>query len=229
LKSQSNLQTIRKRCIFHQRFCKAAVGEVRWKKWAESSEGHVGNDTTEAFALLLFANNHKALLCDKKLAHGAAPCTTHACDGNKKDSIVNVLLAAEQEFVLEEEADLEGLLVVCDITKPAHNAAVRGRKEWLAEFQCRPVCRKMVRTWGQTARATKTNDENVANEQQEPPNKKERGKKKRKMMKDFKKWMGTADEGEQKFKGWLDNGHKAFMWHTTDVKKDVVASGKHHL
>jgi hypothetical protein len=128
LKSQSNLQTVRKRCIFHQRFCKAAVGEVRWKKWVESSEGHIGNDTTEAFALLLFSNNHEAWLCNKKLAHGAAPCTTHACDGNKKDSIVNVLLA-EQQFVLEEGADSED-----DITKPAHKTAVRGRKEWLAEF-----------------------------------------------------------------------------------------------
>jgi hypothetical protein len=45
------------------------------------------------------------------------------------------------------------------------------------------------------------------------------------MMKGFKKWMGTAGEGEQKFNGWPNNGHKAFVQHTTDIKKDV-ASGK---
>jgi hypothetical protein len=54
----------------------------------------------------------------------------------------------------------------------------QGRKEWLAEFKGQqPVCREMVGTWGQTARATMTDDENVANEQQEPPNKEEREKK----------------------------------------------------
>jgi hypothetical protein len=69
------------------------------------------------------------------------------CDGSREDSIVNALLA-EHEFVLEEEADSEDLLVICDATKPACKAAARGRKEWLAEFKGQPVCREMVRTWG---------------------------------------------------------------------------------
>jgi hypothetical protein len=124
-----------------------------------------------------------------------------------------------QEFVLEEEVDSEERLVICgDATKPACKMAVRRRKEWLAEFKGRPVCRESVRTWGQMACATMTDDENVANEQQELPNKKER-EKKRKTMKCFKKQTGTADEGERKFKGWSDNGHKAFMQHTTVSKR----------
>jgi hypothetical protein len=81
---------------------------------------------------------------------------------------------------LEEEADSEDLLVVvCDTTKHACKKAVKGRKEWLAEFNGRLVCMETVKTCGQTAHAM-TNDENVANEQlnQEPPNPKEREKKK---------------------------------------------------
>jgi hypothetical protein len=70
------------------------------------------------------------------------------CDGSREDSpIVNALLA-EHELVLEEEADSEDLLVICDATKPACKAAARGRKEWLAKFKGQPVCREMVRTWG---------------------------------------------------------------------------------
>jgi hypothetical protein len=47
-------------------------------------------------------------------------------------------------------------------------------------------------------------------------------------MKGFKKWTGTADEGEHEVKGWSDNDHKALVKRATDVKKDV-ASGKHAL
>ena len=36
-----------------------------------------------------------------------------------------------------------------------------------------------------------------------------------------KKWTGAADEGERKFKGWSDNGHKAFEQSIMDIKNDV--------
>jgi hypothetical protein len=47
--------------VFYQFFYKAAVGEVCWKECMDGSEAHIGNETTEAFALLLFANNYTRL------------------------------------------------------------------------------------------------------------------------------------------------------------------------
>jgi hypothetical protein len=64
----------------------------------------------------------------------------------------------------------------------------------------------MRRTWQQIACAEERN-ENEPNAA-EPADKKEQNKKKRKLMKGLKKWTGAADEGEQKFKWLLDNGHK---------------------
>jgi hypothetical protein len=77
----------------------------------------------------------------------------------------------------------------------------------------------MRRTWQQTAR-TEERNENEPNAA-EPANEKERNKKRRKLMKGLKKWTGAADEGERKFKGWLDNGHKTFEQLTMDIKNDV--------
>jgi hypothetical protein len=135
--------------IFYLFFYKAAVGEVRWNECMDTSGERIGNDTTEAFALLLFANNYKAWLYEEKLAHGEALCTEYDCDSTGKASIVDTLLV-EQEFVLEEGA--EDLLVICDTTKQTYRKTVRARKDWLAEFKGLPVCAEMMRTWGQTAR-----------------------------------------------------------------------------
>jgi hypothetical protein len=49
-------------CVFYECFYKAAVGEVRWKECMHNSDERIGNDTTEAFALLTLANNYKAWL-----------------------------------------------------------------------------------------------------------------------------------------------------------------------
>jgi hypothetical protein len=100
------------------------------------------------------------------------------------------------------------LLVVCNTANTSYKKAVERWEEWLADFNGRPVCRETLGSW---ASATVENEENEADKLQEPPNKKEREKTKRKSMKGFKRWTGMADEGERKFKGWSDNGHKAFV------------------
>jgi hypothetical protein len=184
--------------IFHQCFHKAAVGEVRWKDCVERREGRMGNNTTEAFALLLFANNYKAWLCEEKLNHGDALSTEHDEDTGGKESIVDKLLE-EQEFVLEEAAELEDMLVVCDAENTSYKKAVKEREEWIVDFKASPVCGEMLRSWTESACATRENAENASSN--ELPNKKERDKKERKIMKGCKKWTGTADEGERKFKG----------------------------
>ena len=128
---------------------------------------------------------------------------------------------AEQEFVLEKDAEIEDLLVVCDTANATYKKAVERREEWLADFKGRPVCREMLGCWAETASGTMNNGENEARKLQVLPGKKEREKKKRKIMKGFKKWTGTADAGERKFKGWSDNGHKALEQYTHAVIADV--------
>jgi hypothetical protein len=68
-------------------------------------------------------------------------------------------------------------------------------------------------------------DENVPNPG-EMSVKKLKETKKRKLMKTLKKYTAQAEKGERKFKGWSDNGHKAFEEWTVSIKQDV-GSGRY--
>jgi hypothetical protein len=125
-------------------------------------------------------------------------------------------LLLDLEFVLEKNTKE---LVVCDNKKQTYKKAAKARKDWLAALIRLPICTEMRNTWQQTARVEERN-ENEPNAA-EPSDKEERNKKRRKLTKGLKKWTGAADEGEQKFKGWSDNGHKAFEQSTLDNKNDV--------
>jgi hypothetical protein len=48
--------------VFYMYFYTAAIGEVRWKERLSKEEGWIGNNTTEAFAMLVLVNNYKAWL-----------------------------------------------------------------------------------------------------------------------------------------------------------------------
>lgn len=52
--------------VFYQYFYKAAIGETKWKEYLGKSGDRIGNSNTEAFALLLLANNYKAWLHQEK-------------------------------------------------------------------------------------------------------------------------------------------------------------------
>jgi hypothetical protein len=208
--------------VFYQFFYKAAVGEGRWKDCMDSSDLRIGNDTTEAFALLLFANNYKAWLYEEKLTHGEALWTEY--DSTGKDSIVDILLL-DQEFVLEEGTEE---LLVRVATKQTYKKAVKARKEWLAELKRLPICGEMKRSWEQIACHEEVQVNDNESNAAEPSSKKERERKRRKLMKGLKKWTGQADNGERKFKGWSDNGHKAFEQWTVSIKNDVT-NGRYTL
>jgi hypothetical protein len=203
--------------VFYEYFYKAAVGEVRWKECMDSSDERIGNDTTEAFALLTLANNCKAWLCGGKLHHGDALWTEHDSDSGGRDSIVDELLV-DQEFVLGE--DTEATLVLCDTTKDSYKKAVKERKDRLAKFRRLPVCAEKRGTWHLT-----TGDEEASENEPNCSRQDREKKRKRKHLKGLKKHTGKADEGERKFKGWSDNGHKAFVAHAMSIKDDVT-SGK---
>ncbi len=168
--------------VFYQFFYKAAVGEVRWKECMDSLETRIGNDTTEAFALLLFANNYKAWLYEEKLNHGEALWTEYDSvpTSVRRESIVDRLLF-DLEFVLDKDAEE---LVVRDPTKQTYKKATKARKDWLTALKRLPICTEMRNTWQQTARAEEI-DENEPNAG-ETPNKRERMKKRRKLMKGLK-------------------------------------------
>ena len=54
------------------------------------------------------------------------------------------------------------------------------------------------------------------------PNTKEGVRKKKKIRKVLKKcWTGTSDEGQQRFKRWPDNGHKAFIQYIQWISKAI--------
>jgi hypothetical protein len=78
-------------------------------------------------------------------------------------------LFEEQEFVLEERAELEHMLVICNTKNTSCKKAVERREEWLAAFKARPVCREMLGSWAELASATRENEEN---ETDKLPNKK---------------------------------------------------------
>jgi hypothetical protein len=113
---------------------------------------------------------------NEKLNHGDALSTKHDEDTGGKESIVDKLLE-EQEFMLEEAAELEDMLVVCDAENTSRKKAVKEREEWIVDFKARPVCGEMLRFWAEPACATRENAENASSN--ELPNKKERDKKKK--------------------------------------------------
>jgi hypothetical protein len=208
--------------VFYEFFYKAAVGEVCWKDCLEDSDGkRIGNDTTEAFALLIVANNYKAWLYEEKMSHGEELKTEY--DTGPSDGCISIVdkLLVNQEFFLERDADA---LVIEEVNSLPFKKAKKTRKDWLTKLRRQPICTDIKRSW-------EIPPANVLDER--PTNspsttKKERDNKRRKLMKGLKKWTGNADDGERKFKGWSDNGHKAFACWTMDIKADV-REGKYAL
>lgn len=209
--------------IFYIFFYKAAVGEARWKECLESQEGRIGNNNTEAFALLLFANNFKAWLYEEKQRHGSDLMTEYdTTPTSSTKSIVDALLQ-DREIVLQPTAPAEVVVdpVVKDKESPEFKGAAKKRKDWLEKFKRQALSRNMRQSWelstadsilqGPLCESTNMNST------------KEQARKKRKLMKGLKKWTGVADNGERKFKGWSDKGHEAYVQWTVAIKADVDA------
>jgi hypothetical protein len=203
--------------IFYSLFYKAAIGEAGWKECMDDTSEEaprIGNNTTEAFALLLFANNYRAWLYEMKCHHVDTLWTEYdTVPGEGKQSIREGYVP-NKELVLEEEATES---VVCDHTTQTYKTAAKATRDWSVAFRRKPICIEMKRTW----------EENVEND--EPAvNMKERQAKRRKLMKGLKKFTGTASAGQRKFKGWSDGGHIAMEMTTKKIKADVD-SGKYAI
>jgi hypothetical protein len=89
-------------CVFYMYFYyTAAIVEVRWKECLSKEEGRIGNNTTEAFAMLVLVNNYKAwLYCVLKKA---------------LISSSNEAEAEEDQFVQKERAKQKRKLVTREL------------------------------------------------------------------------------------------------------------------
>ena len=186
--------------IFYIFFYKAAVGEARWKECLEREEGRIGNNNTEAFALLLFSNNFKAWLYEEKERHGDALMTEYdTTPASSVKSIVDSLLQ-DLEIVLQQPTTAAGALVGNPIVRNKESSefkrAVNARKNWNEEFKHLPASQNMRQSW-----ETSTADTTLQGTIRESTitNSKERARKKRKKhMKGLRKWTGVAHDGERK-------------------------------
>ena len=132
--------------VFYDYFYKAAVGDRTWKDCMERENVRIGNNTTEAFALLIFANSYKAWLYEEKRKYGPDLQTEYDSDqgeqgesgseSGEKVSIVDQLLL-DQEFDLDEDADE---LLVRVTTDEKYKKAMKARKDWLLELKNLPIC-----------------------------------------------------------------------------------------
>ena len=128
--------------MFYEFFYKAAVGECRWKECMGDGTSRIGNDTTEAFALLLFSNNYKAWLYEEKDQHGTKLLTEYESEAG--ESIVDRWLL-NQEFNLGETTG--GDVLLDDPTTLSYKVAVKTRKDWRVKLKKMEVCEEMKKTW----------------------------------------------------------------------------------
>ena len=202
--------------VFYEFFYKAAVGEVLWKECISDASKRIGNNTTEAFALLLLANNYKAWLYEEKMSHGEDLLTEYdtSPSGDGEAPIVDKLLV-NQEFHLDSET--EEFVVTPSTNKEMYDKAAMIRRDWFVKLRDQPICDEIKNSWQHQANVFEERSTNGS----PPIHKKERERKRRKLMKGLKKWTGTAEEGERRFKGWSDSGHRAFELWTLAIKTDV--------
>jgi hypothetical protein len=201
--------------VFYIIFYRAAIGEARWKECMDDNNdtARIGNDSTEAFALLMFANNYKAWLYEMKLEHGTDLCTEYDTlpgGSGGKVSIADVM-NPDLEFGETCFSDSDGF-VLEDPTDSRFKGAAKKRMDWAKALKKQPICVEMDKTW-------KDAKENAT---PAPTDKRERENKKRKVMKSMKRFTGVPDSGERKFKGWSDSGHKAFQKTTLEIKADAT-------
>jgi hypothetical protein len=198
--------------VFYQFFYKSAVGDSQWKECVDKKEGRIGNPNTEAFALLLLANNYKAWLYEEKEKHEGRLMTEYDTTPSAENLSVMDVLLVNTEF---GDYVTDGLSMIRDPTKKRFKDEAKKRKAWQTNFRDKnPVCAEMTSAWNPPE----------AGENENKPNgetsKKERLKKRRKLMKGLKKWTGKADEGERRFKGWSDSGHKVYEDWIKSIKED---------
>lgn len=222
--------------IFYEFFYKSAVGESEWKQFmSKTSNGvRIGNDNTEAFALLLLSNNYKAWLCEEKQAHGNNLLTEYECfPTDTNPSIVEKLLCNMEVLVplpqatttlqVAEESganttEEKESLILRDQSSEDFKMATKARIDIVVNeiIADRMLCNGMKQSWKDGVEID-GNDDTIQNYEEEE---KERRRKRRKILKNLRKWTGGSGGGERKIKGWSSTGHRAFEEFVLEIKVD---------
>ena len=196
--------------IFYEYFYKAAVGDKIWKQCLLNGEDRIGNGNTEAFALLLLINNYKAWMYEDRKEHGEGILTEYDTTPNDtgptSQSIVDILLK-DQEIILHRgDADY----VIRDKTDKFYKVARQKRRDWCKQVKDSNESKEFLESMqGET-------------EDNQPGNRMEKEKNKRRKIKELKKYTGVAEKGKRPFRGWSDEGHKAFEKWTAVITKDAT-------
>jgi len=188
---------------------------------------HIGNYTTEAFALLIIMNNYKAWLHEEKMKHQEKLITEYEIDTHD----LRVTIVDHWLKDLEIKRTGTGEYVILDDNSTSdYISTVQARRD---RIECRRACRRdcelMMKSWG--ASEISEGSESTNNENDQHTNVvgrdilKEREKKRRKLMKSLRRWTGSKPLG-QKAKGWSDEGHQKYENLCDTIRKEV-ADGKY--
>jgi hypothetical protein len=201
-------------CIFYIYFYAAALGEAKMKDDIQQ-EGRIGNNTTEAFALLMLVNNYKAWLYEEKKLHRENLFTEYDCPPSLgKPSIVDKILDGTQFNLVNQEEP-----VITDEDDRTYKKLKKERVVWLEAFCKTEPCKQTKENILDKAIAD-ANDDNDE-EDEDDFIQKERAKKKRKLARTLRVYTGVASENEPRHKGWSDGGMAAFEAYVKEIKKDI--------
>ena len=87
---EKRLQNPKSYYLFYKFFYRAALGESLWKQhMCEDSGTRIGNNNTQAFALLLMKNNYRAWLHEEHMKHEGNLVTEY--EVNEEDTRVSIV------------------------------------------------------------------------------------------------------------------------------------------
>jgi hypothetical protein len=207
--------------IFYLYFYTAAVGEVSWKECMSKTEGRIGSNTLEAFALLVLVNNYKAWLYEEKKIHQTNLWTEYDCPPSYgKPSIVDKILDGVQ-FNLE--MDITTPVIIYDKEDRTYKKLEKERVEWLEAFSETEHC---VQTNIDVLKKATNDTGDRSNDLEAEADDdiillKDRAIKKRKLTRELREFTGVSSQGERKHKGWSDEGMVTFEKYVKAIRKDV--------
>ena len=213
--------------IFYEYFYKAAVGEKSWNDCIKDEEnGRIGNDNTEAFALLLLTNNYKAWLSDEKQRYRDLLMTEYDTVPNDANpSLVDIVLPNMEITVKNQSTDIDEdtHMILRDSTDQQYQQMSEERKRMLmlGITANHELCDSMKKCWEET----ETSNHVMGHEEADATGigtdyGKERRKKRRKLMKGMRKWTCGTEKGAKILKGWSTSGHRAFELFMKEIRED---------
>ena len=226
--------------VFYNIFYRAAVGDMKWREYAKQETGRIGNNNTEAFALLLLTNKYKAWLFEAKKQHGDSLKTEYEMTPTDRAQSIADFINPNTEFDIEElqmgtsiENSEEGNEAIDDEeddngVETERQVRHREAPDVLLRTPNTTVYKnavKLKKKWYAELKKLDScqemmdgvrNAETALTDLSENINiPEEQATKKRKLLKTLSPFTGskTADGDNPKYKGWSDEGHNLYQHH----------------